>query len=365
MKDLGKKKLLMITAGIIAFVILIIIILLIYNAIFGKTTYKDIENKVLNAAKEYYKEHSELLPKNENEEVTTTDTALTAAGYLDSMSELTKKMDGVSCTATVMVNYAGGEYRYTPLLNCGDKYSTKTLVSYIENNEQKVFTGEGLYDLNGELVYRGEDPNNYVSFSGKIWRIVKIVNNKAVLILNDKSIRTVWDDRFNTDKNRTDGINDYNVSRIKESLSELYQGESIINKEDKNLLSVHTLYTGKLYETDNYNDGSIDNSEILENQYLGLLPLYDYINASIDNNCYSATTDSCSNYNYLNHYNYNWWTLTGDASTTHKVFRVSSAGTVDLLRASSNGYIRPVIYLAKDAVYVSGNGTEESPYTIK
>lgn len=365
MKDLGKKKLLMIAGGIVGIVVLIVIILLIYNAIFGKTSYKDIENKVLNAAKKYYSEHSELLPKNENEEVTTTDASLTSAGYLKSMSELTKKMKNVSCTATVMVSYAGGEYRYTPLLNCGNAYSTRTLVSYIVANEQKVIDGTGLYDLNGELVYRGENPNNYVKFSGKKWRIVKIENNQAVLILNEKNNRVVWDDRFNADRNRSEGINDYNVSRVRENLNDLYQGDTLFTKDNKNLLTIHNLYIGKRYESDIYNDGSIEKSTLLENQYIGLLPLYDYINASIDENCSSVTTNSCINYNYLNHFEYNWWSLTADAANTYKVYRISSDGTIETLRASSNGYVRPVIYLAKDALYVSGTGTETDPYTIK
>ena len=365
MKNLGKKKLMIMTIGIIVVALIIVIILLIYNAIFGKTSYKDIENKVLNAAKEYYSEHSELLPKNENEEVSTTDTALTAAGYLKSMSELTKNMDA-SCTATVMVSYAGGEYRYTPLLNCGDKYSTKTLSSYIKDNEQRVFTGQGLYDLNGELVFRGENPNNYVKLGDKIWRAVKINNNdQVVLILNEKIEKAVWDDRFNTERDRTDGINSYSVSRIKDSLDELYQGNTLFKNNTKSLLAVHTLYIGKRYETDNYNDGSIEKGELLENQYIGLLPLYDYINASIDENCTSAVNDSCSNYNYLNHFDYSWWTLTADGSNTYKVFKVSIDGTIEVARASSSGYLRPVIYLAKDALYVSGDGTETNPYIIK
>lgn len=365
MKDLGKKKLIIIAGGIIALVVLIVIILLVYNAIFGKTSYKDIETKVVNAAKEYYGDHTELLPKNENEEVSTTDAALTQAGYLKSMSELTKKMKDVTCTATVMVNYAGGEYRYTPLLNCGDSYSTKTLVSYIENNETKVLTGQGLYDLNGELVYRGENPNNYIKFANKMWRIVKIENGKAVLILNDKNTRVVWDDRFNADRDRNDGINEYSVSRIRESLNTLYEDKTLFTDGTKNLLSIHTLYVGKRAETDNVNDGSIEKSQVIENQYIGLLPLYDYINASIDGNCTTAITDSCSNYNYLSIYNYSWWTLTADASNTYKTYRVSSTGTVSASRAASNGYIRPVIHLAKDALYISGNGTAENPYIIK
>lgn len=365
MKDLGKKKLLMIAAGIIAFVILIIIILLIYNAVFVKTSYKDIENKVVKAAQKYYGDHKELLPKNETEEVSTTDTALTAAGYLDSMSKLTKKMKGVSCSATVIVSYAGGEYRYTPLLNCGSNYSSKTLTTYIKENEPTVFNGQGLYQLNGDLVFRGENPNNYVSFAKKMWRIVKIENDQVVLILNEKFQRNVWDDRFNSDRDRTDGINDYNVSRIKDTLIEAYQGEELFTKESKNLVAVHNLKIGKRHEADSYNDGSIEKSAILENQYIGVLPLYDYINGSIDENCSSTLTDSCSNYNYLNHYDYDWWTITADSSTTHRVFRISSYGTLEAIRASSNGYIRPVIYLAKDALYVNGTGTETDPYTIK
>ena len=139
----------------------------------------------------------------------------------------------VTCTATVIVSYAGGEYRYTPLLNCGDKYKTITLTSYIKDNEQKVFNGSGLYDLNGELVYRGENPNNYVEFANKEWRIVKITNDQVVLILNEKNERVVWDDRFNANRNNNDGINNFSVSRIKDSLTSLYNNEKFFNKNNK------------------------------------------------------------------------------------------------------------------------------------
>ncbi len=365
MKDLGKKKLLIITAGIIGLVVLITVILLVYNAIFGSTSYKDIENKVLNAAKKYYEKNQELLPQSEGEQVTITDTSLTSAGYLDSMSKLTKDMKGVTCSASVIISYVDEEHRYTVLLDCGDSYSTKTLTSYIKEHEAKVYTGQGLYDLNGELVYRGENPNNFVKFSGKTWRIVKIENDQVVLIFNEKSERSVWDDRFNNDRNQADGINNYSVSRIYENLQKMYQENSILSKESKKLLAMHSLYSGKRNEADIYNDGSIEKSNFVENQYIGLLPLYDYINASIDENCNSAVTESCTNYNYLNHFAYTWWTLTGDASNTYRVFKVTSEGSINAAKASTNGYIRPVVYLAKDVLYTSGTGTESDPYVIK
>lgn len=346
-------------------VVLITIILLIYNAIFGKTSYKDIEDKLAKAAKEYYSDNSSLLPKSDNEEVTITDSTLTASGKLKSMSELTKKMKNVSCTATVIVNYAAGEYRYTPLLDCGKDYLTKTFSSYISNDVVKVYTGSGLYEMNGELVYRGEEPNNYVDFSGKTWRIVKVENDHVVMILDEKGDKVVWDDRFNTERNANDGINDYTVSRIYDTLKSNYSGDSLFNKNSKKQLSVHSLYIGKRYDDDITNDGSIEKSNYFENQYIGLLPAYDFINASLDVNCSSINNASCSNYNYLTHFEYSWWTLTGDADNTYKVYRVSSDGNIEAIRASSNGYVRPVIYLAKDVLYSKGTGTSEDPFIIK
>lgn len=365
MKNLGKNKLLTILAGITILIIVIIIILLIYHTIFGKTSYRDIENELVNAAKKYYSDNNSLLPKNEMEEVTITDVSLTEAGKLKDMRELTKKMKGVTCTAKVIVSYAGGNYKYTPLLDCGKSYSTKTLTSYIAANVEKVSIGSGLYDLNNELVYRGEQPNNYIKFSDKMWRIVKIVNNKAMIILDEKSERTVWDDRFNANSGRNDGINDYTVSRVYESITSIYEKNDIFSKNAKKLLSMHSLYIGKRDELNQDNYGPMERSTVMENQYVGLLPLYDYINASVDTNCNSAITASCTNYNYLNHFDYNWWTITADASNTYKVFRIASDGVIELIKASSNGYIRPVVYLASDTLYVGGTGTESDPYTVK
>jgi len=366
MKGLGKNKLLKIAIGIIVLVIVIVIALLIFHSITGgKTSYSDIENKVLKAAKKYYSENENLLPQSDNEQISIDDVSLTSLGYLDNMADLVKDKDGVTCSAQVIISYNNGTYRYTPLLDCGDAYKSQTFASYIENNVDRVYTGTGLYDLNGEYVYRGEDPNNYIKFSGHIYRIVKISDGKAVLILNEKYQRNVWDDRYNSVRDRNDGINDYSVSRVKDVLDEIYNGTDLISSDNKSLLAKHALYIGKRNETDNYNDGSIEMSEYLENQYIGMLPLYDYINASIDSGCNSSLTDSCSNYNYLNHYSYNWWTITADASNTYRVYRISVDGVMETARASSNGYIRPVIYLVDDALYVSGTGTIDDPYIVK
>jgi len=366
MNSSEKKKLLKIAIGIVAAVIVIIIVLLIFHAITGnKNNYSDIENKVLKAAQKYYGDNKDLLPQKENEQISIDDISLTSLGYLKNMADLVKDKENVTCSAKVIISYNNATYRYTPLLDCGDAYKSQTLASYIESKEARVYSGDGLYDLNGEYVYRGENPNNFIKFSGHMYRIVKISNGHAVLILNEKYQSSVWDNRFNTVRDRNDGINDYTVSRIREVMDNIYNNADLISNTNKSLLAKHDLYIGKRAEGANYNDGSIEMSEYLEGQHIGLLPLYDYINASIDSHCNSSLTDSCSNYNYLNYYNYNWWTLTADASNTHRVYRITQNGTIELTRAATIAYIRPVIYLVDDALYVSGNGTFDNPYIVK
>ena len=218
MKDVGKKKLLMIAGAIVGLLVLIIIILLIFHAITGekKLSYSEIEDKVLTAAKKYYNENKNALPENDGEQVVISDNTLTSAGYLKEMSKLTNKT-GSTCSANVYVTNINSEYRYTVKLDCGKDYSKKTLSEYIKENVEKVYSGDGLYELNGELVYRGDTPNNYIKIDKRLYRIVKITDDKVTIIVDSDRITTkTWDDRYNIEKDSEYGINDFTISRIKE-----------------------------------------------------------------------------------------------------------------------------------------------------
>ena len=363
--DIGKKKILIIGGVFIGLIVFIIILLLVVHSMGNKSiTYKGIETKLLTAAKGYYKKNPDLLPTTDGQEVSVDDVTLSAGEHMKPLSELTSKMEGVSCTGKVLVSYVRKNYRYTPILDCGDSYNTETLVSYINKNEPKVFQGQGLYDMNSELVYRGENPNNYIKFSDKVYRIVKIVDNKTLIIANERIDRGVWDNRYNVDRNREEGINDYSVSRIKTKVNQLLDEGKIVNEKDMSLLAIHDLYIGKRAVTDSYNDGTIEKSTVDNNQYVGLLPLYDYLNASIDTLCQSVATKNCSNYNYLRNYNYVWWLLTGDSSASNKAYKISG-GKPESQRTNSNYYIRPVLMLSDSALYAGGKGTLEDPYLVK
>lgn len=361
--DFGKKKLLIIAGAAVGLIILIIVLLLVVNS-FKKNTYQDVENKVLDAAKKYYKENVKLLPQNINDEVSINSTTLESNGYLKDLNKLVPDKD-VNCSATVTVTNINNSYRYTTKLKCGNKYETQTLADKIINAEGTVISGQGLYEINGGYAYRGENPNNNLTFAGKKWRIVKIEDDSVAIILNEKYVQSVWDNRYNQDRNQNDGINDYSVSRANDFLTNAYKDESFIKNGYKNLIIAHNLYVGKRGSEITFNDGSLEKSEVIENKYLGLLPLFDYVNASLDTNCVSSKTKSCANYNYLANYGYNWWTMTGDADNTYKVYKINNQGKIEGTRAATGLYLRPVVYLAKDAIYVGGNGTFDNPYLVK
>ena len=366
MENSGKKKLLMMGAIIIGLVVFIVIVLLIYHAISGnkKLSYKEIENKVIAAAKKYYGDNEKALPKEDGEQVTISDSKLTSAGYLKDLSSYAS--NNTKCSANVYTTKQDSDYRYTVFLDCGKDYSVNSFAQYLKSNVEKVVTGEGLYELNGEYVYRGNSPKNYLKIEKNYYRIVKITGDNVLAILETRLDLEKWDDRYNIDINNEYGVNTYEVSRIKEYLDDLYKSNSkVISNKEKKYMANQTLYVGKRSIEDTFNDGSIEKSETIENQKFGLLPLYDYINASVDENCLTAENISCENYNYLVYYNRPWWTITSDSNTSYKTYLISQYGEINLTNDNMVGYVRPTVMLINDIVYSSGDGSYENPYTIK
>lgn len=357
------KKTLILIGG---FLILICIIIfggaLLYNKLFYKTSYPEIENIMRNATIEYLSDRKDKLPQNINESISITEETLVSTENMKSINELIKNND-ISCDGKVIVTNINGNYRYNPIINCEGEYETIKFVDYINKNINITETENGLHKSGNDLIFKGDNVNNYLQFSNKMYRIVKITNDYTVLILTEKLDNIAWDNRYNIDKDSKTGINNYTVSRIKDYLTALYKGNTLISKEDKLLVASHNVPIGKRNTNESDKSGSIENTTILEDQYISLLPAYDFLNASLDKNCTTTIAESCSNYNYLAQYNLNWWTATANNKNTHQVYRIN--GSIKLTQASNTAYVRPVIYLNKDAIYVSGNGTKENPYKVK
>lgn len=367
LEKIEKKKLIL--AG--SFLLMIIIILLggslIYNKFFYKRSFSEIENILLTSTKNYTSKNKDILPKQINETITISANELIKAEEMKEFEEYTKD-ESISCSGNVTITNINNTYRYTPTLDCGTSYKTKKFIEYIKEKNPIVESGNGLYNMNEELVFRGDNINNYLKLAGKLYSIVKFTNDETVIINTEKLDKTIWDDRYNQEKNSTVGINDYSVSKIRDFLNDLYKNNSILKDKKNNidvstLVIAHNLNFGKRSSKDTEKNGELEKSAILENQFIGLLPLNDYLNASLDKNCTTSISASCMNYNYLSKYQKAWWTMTATSLNSYNVYKIESSPK--LTAANNSACPRYVLHLAKDAIYVSGDGTKENPYIVK
>ena len=366
-RDMKKKlmRIMLIVVGVLVLLLVVILIISLFSN--GNKTYEEIEEDLKNAAMEYYEVQSGLLPREEGETVTVRASALIDAGYMKPLSEL---REGENCSGRVEVTKVGDNIVYTPYLDCGDNYTTKELYKAVL--EQGIVTsGNGLYDMNGEKVYRGDNVNNYVQLDNQMFRIVKVTSdNKILLILNemDSTLSTYYDDRYNPDRMFNSGFNDYRISRIYEYLDRLYNNKlsvTILSSNDKTKLTPFNLCIGKRASTDTTNNNSLECSDVLENQMIGLLTASDFMNASLDANCRATTNKSCQNYNYLRLRETEWWLVTSNSLNNYEAYVVKSAGYIDENQASGYKKVRPTVMLNNNVMIKSGDGSASNPFVLK
>lgn len=362
-RDEFRKKLVIFGGIGLGIIVILLVIVWIVSLIMGRRlSYAQIENTMRKAAQEYYEKNQQLLPSHGGE-VSVDVATLSSEKFMKSLEKLAPK--GASCTGRVVVKEMDGIYSYVPYLDCGEKYTTVELYKKIMDDKNIVTTGNGLYQMNNEYVFRGEEVNNYVQIGEYTWRVVKVTSDHQIqLILSNSKLKSPWDNRYNIERKNNTGINDYSVSRIRSYLDDLYQENEIFSDSLKSKMVAFDLCTARRTEEISVNDGSIECASTLQDQKVGLLPLYAYINASLDTTCKQSLDAQCQNYNYLSLEEYNWWTLTGDGANTYRVYSINVSGNIFTSYASNNIYVRPVIQLSSDVMYQSGSGTAEDPYII-
>ncbi len=371
-QSVARKRMIKFMAIIMGCLLLIFLVMFLISIFSVKEyTYEDIEQVIKEASVAYFKDHPESLPQSDGAIVEIGVENLVAEEKMKDLSEYTK--EGVSCTGYALVEKVGEDYVYTPYLNCGEDFETIELYKKIINTEPVITSGYGLYNVNGNYIYRGEEVNNYVQLEQGLWRIVKIeANTNQIVLIKEIGAGnpTAWDDRFNSETNYASGINNYSASRVKEYLEHIYKEpneslkETILGPNDKTKMVKYNVCVGKRGENEETNDGSIECSQVLEQQQVGLLPIYDYINASVDPNCKAPNDNSCQNYNYLVE-KYNWWLATADKATSYKVYNVNDSGRIYASNAISYSFVRPVITLNNMVLYKDGDGTKSKPYILK
>lgn len=376
MDDSSKKTLIIAGSSIVGFIIVVLLIIWIISLIKPKYyTYEEVEEIVLEATKEYYEANPKMLPANDGD-YNLQYQALVTGEFIKPLNELL--VDGASCSIEIVVTRYNDNYSYIPYLTCPGNYETKELYKQVIDNNEIKTSGTGLYvdTVNGGYYFRGEVTNNYVQLGmikekdkkvAVLWQIVSINSDNTIKLRAVDALekRYTWDDRYNVEENASEGYNDFEKSRLKEKLITLATTESVLDDSLKAKLVAKELCIGKRSESDTTKDGSTECSLKTEDKMLfGLLTPYEYMRASLDENCVKAGSRSCKNYNFLGKDLSSQWTITGNADDTSKVYAFDSS-KLYITKANSDKKLFLVTNLNNRVLYKSGTGTKKDPYVFR
>ena len=222
-----------------------------------------------------------------------------------------------------------------------DKDNTVLLVDTVLKKQSYVDLTKGLIfdEEKNEYRYLGEVDDNYLEYSGILYRIIGIDKDKNIKVISDKSVTMMYSglekgyDKsyvnkwLNYDKDVSgSGVYENNIKESVNYLSSTYYCEDIID-DIKNITCDKN--------TTNYK--------------ISLLSLYDYYKAggksSFLNNGETFYLGT------LNKDNHNYY--------------ITSDGEVSINEISTRTYaVRPVITIISSSVLLSGKGTKDDPYKI-
>lgn len=359
----GLVKMLMIFMGVI---LVFIILLLVVKGLSGsKVTYAQLENIMTRAAERYVKADSSVIKSDVYGTTEISVNTLIEKKYMKKMTSYVGKK--VTCDAKVLVYKNLDYYDYIPKLDCGKEYATVSLSNKITDESNIVTNSSGLYKETNGYVYRGEYVDNFVKFSGKLWRIISIDNDGNMKIIQmDKENYSPWDNRYNSNYGYTSGINDFEgveASRLKNAILESYNNVGTITTNAKALVIPKQYCIGKRSKDDASKDGSTECATTSELMGATGLTVAEYLNASLDSGCTTLASKECANYNYLAKLQSTFWTVTAQKENSGYAYYVSSK--IQIAQASSSYNVKIVVTINGDINYVSGDGTEGNPYIVE
>ena len=229
-----------------------------------------------------------------------------------------------------------GKLRVVASQSVGEKVSTVLLENIPKENQ---------YDDGVDTFITGEDPNNYIWYSGKLWRAVSVNNEeKTVKLVTQWNISAIpYDD---------------DSSAFEGSHMEMWLNDTTVDGFLGNLRDYE-----KFIVTDAVWDATMDdtllgsitrpNGEATVTAPVGLLNMYEYQSS------YHETTYSNG---YLNN-GLDWWTLTPYSSSDG--CPVFYDGSANILYGPTSAHgVRPSINLKSNVKIVDGDGTVDNPYRL-
>lgn len=371
-----ERKTIYIMCGSVIGVLLIIIVGLWLVSNMGPRYYEysEVESMIQKATDKYYRDNPIYLPTDDGR-YNLSYSALVSDGYIKPLDDLVE--NGEVCSANITVIKKGESFTYIPYLNCGDEYTTNELANKILKDNPVVTEGNGLYKVgDNSYVFKGKVTNNYVAFGSYekknetiyyLWRVMGIENGKVRMraVTNLKK-KTEWDNRFNTTEENYWGYNDFDLSILSEYLRNLETPGEYLSENELAKIEPQNLCVGTRDLEDDISKGAVECGKMSKEQFqFGTMLPYDYMSASLDSECTTASNKACSNFNYLviKEPNSEWLMVSNGKNNYEAISFEGNKFVID--KTKYKKYIYPVITLNEFSFFGSGSGTEEDPYMIK
>lgn len=240
----------------------------------------------------------------------------------------------------LVLNYGYRFLHFYQLAHTPQTNQAVTLHDQILYTSPLATSGDGLYYDQNKYVFKGMVENNYVYYSNRYFRIVRVNKDGSIVLITDDIVTSLVPNYKDMD---------YTNSYIRNWLN---AGEI-----DHTGIFYRSLENPDFYLMESeYCVDAVDGENLTCNQTVkdkvGLLSIAEY-------------KEALAHLSYLNIGSY-WWT--SNSSMDGQVWYVFSEGGI---HSKSNVYdqyyaygVRPVITLKPDVNFVSGNGTKEDPYRI-
>lgn len=230
--------------------------------------------------------------------------------------------------------------------------------------ENVVTTGDGLYKdeyEEGRYIYKGENPNNYITFNNEYagWRILSVEKDGTIKIIKNQSIgNMIFDDGDNGTycNGSYDGCNAWAATQDKTTVLEdadinKYLNETYyqsMNDKSKEYIQKHIFNTGgsKITNIENI----ISNEK--KHQWTGNIGLISYSEFVRTQEWQIDTTTLTP--------------LINDRTPRQSIFTLKNHKALVWSEAYTiyKNPIAPVLYL-KANITLTGSGTQDNPYTIE
>ncbi len=329
-----------------------------------------------------------------NGEVLTAGSTKTFTVKVEYLSIVSEQPSKVTSSLTITLDYSQAENGYTP----GEQVASEQLTSNI------VTSGDGLYEDTyepGRYVYKGANPNNYITFNNEEWRIISVEADGTLKIVRMANLGSrPYDVAGNRDNASNGAGGTYCSSSAKgcnvwaktdnfingslsgtvlknSSLNEYLNAEYYNSLDDiaKDKIQNHVFYYGPVDSLDD--SQTIESTIEAEKKYswmgnIGLMQASDYVRATFDPLCISINSGvsapyHCGQFNFLTLGDTQWpWLLNAFPSTNYGIFTISENGFIHMGVDGAKGdrAVWPSLYLKSD-IQLSGKGTEANPYSIK